>query len=396
MPGTGPYALTRALGTCPAGGVWAASDAAGTQVTIAVLDTAVAADPEWRRVFAAMVDALARTSGLVAVGADFGGETPWVAYPATAVAGAEAVFISLGQNYQPVAATPPISGSPGSPPSGSSPPFSGSPGSPPYPGSPGSPPYSGSPAGSSGSPWPAEPAGAPAPSVGTRPNPFRWLGVIALLLLLPGAGTAIIAATAQPREPVPTPSRTPGVSAAPTASAEPFVTASPSQPGVEPPQDGGWPASWPKFGPADKASTVRLAGIGFPLQLPGTWHCTVQRRATGFAWYACTEPGNPAGITGDLLERACPSPCDSARRAEFRMAEEAWGQRWVRAGTFTTWAETGQVAGASRYGLVFVTFWRSRSDGPVDREFVFRVTAPPDRADEVRKVANSARQAIPG
>jgi hypothetical protein len=383
MPGTGPYALSRALGTSPAGGVWAAADAAGNQVTIAVLDAAVAADPEWRRVFAATVDALARSGGLTAVAADFGADPPWVAYPATAVPGAETVFITLGQNYQPVAATAaPVSGSPGSPPYSSPPP---------YPGSPGSPPYPGSPAAASGSPWPSEPVAAAGASGGTRPNPFRWLGVIALLLLLPGAGTAIIAATAQPPGPVPTPSRTPTASGTPTASPAPLVTPQPSQPGIEPPEDGGWPGSWPKFGPGDKTSTVRLAGISFPLQLPTTWQCTVQRRSSGFVRYTCTEPG---GITGDLLERTCPSPCDSARRAEYRMAEEAWGLRWVRAGGFGTWAETGNAAGTARYGLVFVTFWRSKTEGPVDREFVFRVTAPPERTDEVRKVANSARQAI--
>jgi hypothetical protein len=53
-----------------------------------------------------------------------------------------------------------------------------------------------------------------------------------------------------------------------------------------------------------------------------------------------------------------------------------------------------QVDGAARYGLVFVTFWHSTPEAALDRELVFRMTAAPDRVDEVRKVANSIHQAL--
>jgi hypothetical protein len=142
----------------------------------------------------------------------------------------------------------------------------------------------------------------------------------------------------------------------------------------------------------DKAVPTRLAGIGFAFQLAPTWQCTPDERSTGLARYSCSDP--TGAVSGELLTRTCPKPCDSSRRTQLRMAEEAWSLRWIRAGTTTVWAETGEVEGAARYGLVFVTFWHSTPEAGLDREFVFRMTAAPARVDEVRKVANSIHQAL--
>jgi hypothetical protein len=189
-------------------------------------------------------------------------------------------------------------------------------------------------------------------------------------------------------------------SASHPASPAPFVTPKPARPGLEPPESGRWPASWPAFAATDKAATdkaatdktdsANLPGLGFSVQLPSTWRCTPQQRATGFARYSC---GSGGGVEAELLARTCPKPCDANRRAELRGAEEAWGLQWNQAGSLTAYAETSQLDGAARYALIIVAFWHSTPDAPLDREVVFRATAPSNRTDEVRKVANAIRQA---
>jgi hypothetical protein len=144
------------------------------------------------------------------------------------------------------------------------------------------------------------------------------------------------------------------------------------------------------FAAPAKTETAKLPGLGFTAKLPAAWQCAAQQRATGFARYTCTD----GAVQADLLTRACPKPCDAGRRAELRGAEEAWGLPWTRGGSLITYAETSQLDGAARYALIVVAFWHSTPEAALDREVVFRATAPPDRTDEVRKVANAVRQAV--
>ncbi len=417
MQTLGPYRLDRLLGSCPAGRVWHGVDPAGAVVAIAVLDPAPAADPRWRDAFVATANRLARSGAISAVSGDFTAPTPWFACRPGSP-GPEQVFTALGQEYRPLvspsspppgpppepptepptAATQPVSLPASAPPAAVArvrPPAAGPPAGSPwdrtyspatYSAGVSAPPISGEPAS------PSYPGGAPAPFTGPgRPGAAAarsraWLGVLLLVLLLPGAGGAIIAASMRPSAASPAP-RASASKAQPAAT---FVTPKPARPGLEPPKDGTWPG-WPAFTAADRATATKLSGFGFTFDLPPTWQCRPTDRATGFARYTCTDG---AGVSVDTLVRSCPRPCDSTRRSQLRQAEEAFGLRWIRAGPLTTWAETNQLDGAGRYGLVFVTFWHSSAEGVLDRELVFRATGPADHTDEVRKVADSIHQAL--
>ncbi|MDT5028468.1 MAG: hypothetical protein QOE61_4894 [Micromonosporaceae bacterium] len=191
---------------------------------------------------------------------------------------------------------------------------------------------------------------------------YRWQGV----------GPAV-AATASPGEPVDLG----------------LPTAPPAKPGVEPPQRGGWPAQWPKFSSTDRTRSMRdLAGVGFAFQVPEKWDCVQRALTSGYALYTC---GDGSEIRGDLIVRRCPQPCNDDRRTAMRRSEEAWNLNWIRTGVFATWAESGQVDGTARYGLIYLGYWRSVPEDGLDRQVVFRMTSPVDRADELRKVANSIR-----
>jgi hypothetical protein len=75
----------------------------------------------------------------------------------------------------------------------------------------------------------------------------------------------------------------------------------------------------------------------------------------------------------------------------MRELEEAWGLPWIRSGAFTTWAQGNGVENG-RYGLVYLSYWRSTPEDAIDRQLVLRMTAPPGQEDVLRKVANSVRE----
>jgi hypothetical protein len=244
----------------------------------------------------------------------------------------------------------------------------------------------------------AAPAASRYPPIGTGIRPRRSrlplvLGVIVLILALAGSGGAAYYFLLRDDDGG-TPTTGNSTPAGPVASPEPQV--SPSQPGVEPPKAGEWPAAWPKFADADQTRTIsKLPGMGIDFKVPQGWDCAEAFRNDAVAKYTCQPPvdGGDA-IGGEVIVRTCPDPCDSDRRVRMRRAEEAFGLQWVRAGGFLSWAETNNVNGSNRYGLVFVAYWRSSSDGAINRQLVFRMTAPTGKADEVRKVANSIRDAV--
>jgi hypothetical protein len=221
------------------------------------------------------------------------------------------------------------------------------------------------------------------------------IGVLLLVVAVAGAGGAAYYFVLRDdgRGGPPTTSRSTPPSL--VASAEPQV--SPSQPGVEPPKAGEWPAAWPKFADTDQTRTMsKLPGLQVDdFQVPQGWDCAEAFRNDTVAKYTCQPPidGGDA-IGGEVIVRTCQEPCDADRRVKMRRAEEAWGLRWTRAGGFLSWAETNKVNGSNRYGLVYVAYWRSVADGPINRQLVFRMTSPADKADDIRKVANSLRDAL--
>jgi hypothetical protein len=173
-------------------------------------------------------------------------------------------------------------------------------------------------------------------------------------------------------------------------------TASPAQPGLEPPKAGAWPAQWPRFAPADRVRTFALEGVGFPVKTPLEWQCSAAGRAEGLIRYNCGAPGEAGvAIGGELVVRSCPQPCGSKEQTAMRQAEEAWGLQWVQVGPSAYFAESSslQVDGKQQYGLVIVAFWRSGPDGALDRELVYRATSPVDGAGQLRRVANYIREA---
>jgi len=436
-----PYQLVEMLGSCQVGSVWSAIDLNGESLTVAVLDATVAGDQRWRDAFTAAANEMApaRTGEPAFRYADFTAATPWVACGGGtepgAGSGAERVFLALGMNYQPlppdfsatstadgpagahpVSATPaggdaagpvstpdlPPSGNPWSEPfqraphqpvSGPPQPISGTPG--PVSGTPGSPafgPYP--PAGPSRyEPFP-QPSTRFPPSAPPRRRRGLWLGVGTLVLvLLVGGGGAFAWRWSANGDPIP-PAASPTDGNTATATAA-LPTASPLYPGVEPPRPGQWPDQWPGFLSTDRIRTLNdLAGLGFTLKVPVGWECVPGGQDAGMVTYQCGAQSPQVG--GEVVVRDCPDDCPESRRTAMRQAEEAWGLEWIRVGEYTTYAESStlQVDGEQRYGLVIIGYWRGGNDGTLDRQIVVRMTAPVERAGQLRRVANYLRDTL--
>ncbi|MFG1887592.1 trypsin-like peptidase domain-containing protein [Micromonospora sp. NPDC049051] len=252
MQPDGPYRFTHLLGTCQVGKAWAAIDAQGRFVTVAVLDAVVANDPRWREAYSGMANVLAQApDGHAYTYADFSAPAPWVAYPAEAGPGAEKLLRALGVEYHPVAPGP-----------GSLAPVS----SPPQPVS-------------------SQPASAPPHLVSGAPQPTSGP---------PHAPWAVQAGPmpAQPGASSPTP-----VSAAPAPSWDAPTTVTPAQPVANAPQS---PAAQPTAVPYDPfaAQTPRIRPSEPPRRRTGGWVgvaalILVVALGTGAAVWALA-PGEPA------------------------------------------------------------------------------------------------------
>ena len=222
-----------------------------------------------------------------------------------------------------------------------------------------------------------------------KPGRTRLLvAVVAVVALLIGAagGVAVMALRSGDKPEQPT-------QAAPLTPEQLLLPAgAPTAPGVEPPVGGGWPSSWPTFTSTEATKPMTgLAGVGFNFRVPPSWSCTVAEQAAAAVHYRCGVGQGDSLSGGDLVVRTCEQVCDEAKRTAFRQKEEAWGLRWTLSGPFVTWAETTKIDGKQVYGLVYVAFWRSTAEGPIDRELVLRMTSPLATSDDLKKVANSIR-----
>ncbi|SCE66712.1 hypothetical protein [Micromonospora chokoriensis] len=435
MQPEGPYRFTHALGGSPVGKAWAAIDEQGRFVTVAVLDATVAATAGWREAFSGAADLLAQSADPTPYTyADFSAAAPWVAYAAEVGPGAEKLFRALGVDYTPApTSAPPTSAPPSSAPPSSAPPFSAPPAvsappvsAPPQPVSGGPPapwavqaapipsqlvsasphPVSGAPTSPAGVtsappafPMPTSGPGGDAFSSPTRriapsaPKPQRtglWIGIAALVLVvLAGAGALAFMRGSDDK---PTDVATSSSPVPPPMPATP-----PQSPGTEPPQGGKWPAQWPTFTERDNVRTLaNLEGLGFPVKVPLDWNCTIAGQAEGFVKYNCGRAASgESTMGGELIVRNCPQPCDERRQTAMRMAEEAWGTRWIRSGQSATFGEALlNVDGEQRHGLVVVAYYRGGPDGVVDRQIVLRLTGPMQEANQLRRIATYLRDVL--
>ncbi|MEV1288024.1 hypothetical protein [Micromonospora sp. NPDC049679] len=389
-----------------------------------MLDATAATDQRWRDAFATTTNALAQPGTGFAgfVQADFTAPTPWVAYAANGAPTAERIFLALGMDLWPVppqahdaAAAPQPVSSPPQPVSGaavalpqSTPALSQPVSAPPQPVSAPPQPVSVPPRPVSGMPQspalgPFPPAGPPSydplysperhimPSPPARRRTALWLGITALILFaLAGTGAVFVwGPVGDNGKPTSPPARSAPQVAMPTAR--------PVSPGIEPPKPGAWPTQWPRFTGTDTVRTLAgLDGFGFTVKVPLSWECSLAGRAEGFAKYNCgASRGEDSEIGGELTVRDCPQPCTKEWQVVMRKAEEAWGAQWIRSGEFSAYAEAIlDVDGAQRHGLVVVAYWRSGSDGSLDRQLVFRMTAPVKDAQQLRRVASYLRDTV--
>jgi hypothetical protein len=232
-----------------------------------------------------------------------------------------------------------------------------------------------------------------APSPPRRRRTGLWIGIaVAVVVLLGGGATVFALRGGGGGKPAVT-----NTAIGPISSSVPLSTPTPDHPGLEPPVPSAWPAAWPRFAASDNVRTYAgLDGLGFTVKVPQSWQCTSGGRAQGFAQYECGVAAKGTQIGGEVTVRDCPKPCSTSQQATMRKVEEAWSLRWQQVDPYATFAESStlQIDGQTSYGLVIVAFWRGTQDGTLDHELVLRMTAPPQGAGQIRRVANYIRDTL--
>ncbi|MEU3453002.1 hypothetical protein ABZ671_05275 [Micromonospora sp. NPDC006766] len=428
------YQFIRMLASSPVGTVWSGLDDRGLPVTVAQFDATLAGDPRWREAFTnAAATARYEQPSAGEAASDFAAPTPFVAWPnAVGIGPAARIFQLLGVELTATPATE--EGAPSeSAPAGRTPQPAAGPQQDPGPGG------GGSPAPTSGAPASGVPGSGPPPSVSAppyavtmpfselppsmvrpvqpapddadvsnpgvpriTPSPPRqrrtglWIGIGALVLVLLAGGGSLLALNGLGGTPsAPAATSAGDATALPTAE---VVTGQPASPGAEPPKEGTWPAAWSRFQENDDVQTLtELEGISFPVKVPQNWQCTVSGLTQTSARYYCgLGAAGKSSIGGELIVRECPMDCPQEQQAAMRKAEEAWGLQWVRSGRYSCYAESSSldIDGEQRYGLVVVAYWRGDTAGKINRQVVFRMTAPVDGANQLRRVANYLRDTL--
>lgn len=214
-----------------------------------------------------------------------------------------------------------------------------------------------------------------------------WVGLAVVAVLLVGIGVVIFTDFSANNEP-----KVNTTSLAPA----PIPTSPPQSPGVEPPKPAAWPTQWPKYTDTDNVRTLNLEGLGFPVKVPLSWQCSLAARADGYVKYHCgTSPGEHPEVGGELIVRDCPQPCSEEQQNTMRQAEEAWGAQWMRSGQYATYGEQLIfVDGEQRHALVVVAYFRSGSEGLLDRQLVLRMTAPQSESYQLRRFATWLRDTL--
>jgi hypothetical protein len=247
-------------------------------------------------------------------------------------------------------------------------------------------------------PYAADPFSSPVrriePSPPRRKRTGLWIALgVVLAVLLAGGGTFFLLTRGGQddkggKKPV-----TAAQQQTQTSAAAPAVTPTPLHPGIEPPRVGTWPAKWPVFAAKDQAKKLTLDGVDFPVSVPLGWACNPAANAAGTVKYTCGITSGADQVGGELIVRDCAEPCDTATQEAMRKEEEAWGQTWRWVGKNATLAETLQVDGADRYGMVIVAYVPGSTGGQLGKQIVLRLTGPSQWRNDLRKVANAVRSA---
>lgn len=391
----GPFQLRSRLRHHAAGGVFAAQDGSGQWVSVVVLDPAAAADPAVRDRFEAAIAALAQQGkvrdaaprgplGWAALA--FGSGTPDAAEVAEAVG-----LLDAAAPTGTGAAAP---GEPSFAPHWSAPPGATPAWSPPQ----GGPPVTGQPL-----------PGQASPSARGASNTPLLAGLVTALVLLVVVSAAVVTVIVRDSdEPAPRPTASAPVaqppSSAPPTQPTPTSTSTPRRStGGGGGKDGPpGPVAGPTYGQGEDTSHMKLAGMPFEFDAPGTWGCMRSSQPPFTSRWICideggTFPSQGSGAGGLVAVQPCPAPCGAAERKQVRTHIVVDADDWRRTDATTMYAEiTGTNSKGKRVVRVAMSHvFASRQGGPIDTAVAVQLTGPPDQKKTMQKLINEIRTRTP-
>ncbi|HEX5532579.1 MAG TPA: hypothetical protein VFX33_02430 [Actinomycetales bacterium] len=264
--------------------------------------------------------------------------------------------------------------------------------------------------------------GAPVPEAATATRRWWLVAIIVALLLLLLALLWLL--LAQDRTSASDPQPVPGITATPHATPDLVPSPAPSgsptdSPSVPPtsrptgpvPGTGGSPSGpgvlGPGFGPQDDTYTVRLEGLAFSFEIPGSWGCmrsddpagpdaAVRWLCMDEGWLLDDTGGIPPG--GVVQQEPCPEGCAPEQWAALRQ-KEAPGVRWSQADATTLIHEDVALdeTGGSRYliRMSHVFAAAEGAGGQPDTHVYVSLSVPVEMRKDAWNVVQSIRENTP-
>lgn len=386
----GAFELRSRLRDHEAGAVFLGEAQSGVRAAVAVLGTAAGADPAVRDRFEAAVGRLAGYGRVL--GSAPRDMTGWAAvgYESDerlqdAIGLLDAAALSAGSAAAGAVGTPETS------PAGS-----GGPAFAPH--------WSGQPNSGWNAPQPP-PAIAAAASKSSAPA-VVIAGVIAFVALLIIGGVVVYAATRhdkseagptrEPLPPAPTnatesptePAPTPPPSASPLPS--PTNVPKPGAPG---------PVAGPTYGKGEKKYHMKLGGLPFEFDAPGTWGCMRTDREPFVTRFICVDdggtfpPSKKDGAGGMVGLQTCAAPCGDGERKALRKAIVVDEGDWKRTDSTTMYAEIEgkDSKGKQAVRVAMSHVFASKPGGQIDSAVAVQLTGPPDTKQTMQKLINEIR-----
>jgi hypothetical protein len=227
--------------------------------------------------------------------------------------------------------------------------------------------------------------------------------VIAFVALLIVGGAVVYAVTGGDPKGKAGPSFPPPPTTSATQSpAEPDVTPSmsplPSPTNVPKPGAPG-PVAGPTYGKDEKKFHMKLRGLPFEFDAPGTWGCMRSDREPFVTRFICVDdggtfpPSKKDGAGGMIGLQTCAAPCGDGERKALRKAIVVDEGDWKRTDSTTMYAEVRgkDSKGKDAVRVAMSHVFASKPGGQLDTAVAVQLTGPPDTKQTMQKLINEIR-----
>jgi hypothetical protein len=156
----------------------------------------------------------------------------------------------------------------------------------------------------------------------------------------------------------------------------------------------------PTYGEGERKYHMKLEGLPFEFDAPGTWGCMRSDEKPFDSRWICideggTFPPSGSGAGGMVAVQTCPSSCGEGERKKLRKQFVVDEEDWRKTDSTTMYAE---IEGRNDEGKHMVRVAMSHVFAPRAGEYVavaVQMTGPPEQRTTMQKLINEIRKRTP-